>query len=347
MPGNGTATVKEYELPALGEEDVLIEIRASAICRSDMSLYHGRPLLPGAGAFIPGHEPAGVVVETGRKVRRVTKGDRVAVCCFVGCGYCEWCQRGEPYLCDQVEVLGFHRHGGDAEYLVVPENVCLPIPEEMSYRTAAIATDAIGNVYNTMKELKITGADTIAIIGLGPTIGLPAVLVASHLGCEVIAVDVIEARLKAAAELGASIVINAAKDNVREKIKTLTKGKGVAKIIEASGSQEGLSLALDIVAKQGYIAQIGEIRTATFSPSDYLIRKKITYFGSWYFRMWEWPEIVDFIINRIGDAKAQRIISHVFRLTESDVKEAFRLFDERKTLKVVFEPFGEEGSGKA
>ncbi len=114
FPGNGTATVKERDLPNLKKDDVLIEIKASAICRSDIGLYHGQALLARAGKVIPGHEPAGIVVETGPRVKTLKKGDRVAVTCFVGCGKCEWCLRGEPYLCNELQVLGFHRHGGDA-----------------------------------------------------------------------------------------------------------------------------------------------------------------------------------------------------------------------------------------
>jgi D-arabinose 1-dehydrogenase-like Zn-dependent alcohol dehydrogenase len=336
LPGDQTAGIKDWDIPEVGKWDVLVEIKASALCRSDMSIYYGNALM-GGGNVIPGHEPAGLVVETGKNVTAVAKGDRIALHCFIGCGQCEYCRRGEPFLCDALELLGFQKHGGDAEYLVAPESTCLKIPNEMSFRTAAISTDAIGNLYNSMKELNLMGSDKLAVVGLGP-MGMSGVMVGSALGSEVIAIDLVESRLKKAKELGASVIINAAKENVVEVVRELTKGKGVAKAVECSGSQEGINTALDIVGKHGQIAQIGERSNLTIDPSNQLIRKMVTYFGSWYFQIWQWPEIVDFIMNRIGDSRAQELISHSFSLSEPDVKEAFQLFDEHKTQKVVFEP---------
>ncbi len=337
LPGNGEAHVKEWEDAKITrDDDVLIEIKASALCRSDMSIYYGKPLM-GGGNVVPGHEPAGLVVDVSKKVKYLKPGDRVAVECFIGCGECKYCRLGEPYLCANLELLGFQWNGGDAEYMVAPESTCLKMPKEMSYNTGAISTDALGNLYSTMKELSVESTDTVAVVGLGP-MGLSGVLVASCMGNEVIAIDLVDSRLSKAKELGAKYVINVGKENLKEKINDITRGKGVDKSIECSGKKDGIKAALTIVKKFGKVAQIGETSEAILNPSDDLIHKRVTYFGSWYFKMWEWEEIADFIVNKIGDKRAQEIISHIVPLEEKAVSEAFRLFDQHKTYKVIFAP---------
>jgi len=340
LPGTKEAHLKEWPYPAIQEDDVLIEIKASALCRSDMSIYYGKPLLPGfpSGTFIPGHEPSGVITKLGKGARHFKEGDRVAITCFIACGFCKYCRAGEPMLCGSVEVLGFSRHGADTEYLAVPERVCLSMPKEMSYVTGAVATDAIGNLYATMKEMSVCGADVVAIIGLGP-MGLSGVLAAKGMGATVVAIDLVRSRLEKATSMGADYALNAKEVDPREHVRNITK-EGVDKAVDCSGSSQGINTALDITRRHGIVAQIGEPgeTKVEISPSDQLIRKKLTYYGSWYFKLHEWDEIADFIVNKIGNERAEEIVSHRFPLEEKAIGEAFRLFDERKTYKVVFTP---------
>ncbi len=340
LPGTEEAHLNEWPDPTITENDVLIEIKASALCRSDMSIYHGRPLIPGfpPGTFIPGHEPCGVIVEVGKRVRHFKDGNRVAVTCFVSCETCKYCRAGEPMLCDNSQALGFQRHGGDAEYLVVPESVCLLMPDKMSYVTGAVSTDAIGNLYATMKEMSVCGNDLIAIVGLGP-MGLSGVLAAKGMAATVVAIDVIGSRVEKARDMGADYAINAAETDPREYVKSINK-EGADKVVECSGSSEGIDTALDITRKRGIVAQVGEPGEGKVGiyPSEQLIRKKLTYYGSWYFKLHEWDEIADFIVNKIGNERAEEIVSHRLPLEENSIAEGFKLFDERKTYKVVFTP---------
>jgi len=341
LPGNGEAHVRECPDPRPAANEVLIEVKASALCRSDMMIYHGETLVRKTCAekIIPGHEPSGIIREVGKGVKHLKEGDRVAVTCFLGCGICRYCRSGEPMLCQEVEILGFDKNGGDAELLVVPGNVCLPIPEDMSYVVGAISTDAIGNLYATMKEMNVNGDDSVAIVGLGP-MGLSGVLAAKGMGATVVAVDLVQSRLDKAKELGADYVINAKEADFQEFIKDITKGKGVNKSVDCSGSAGGICTALDVTGKHGIVAQIGETgeRKMEVFPSKQLIRKKLTWYGSWYFNLPQWEDIVDFIKNRIGYKKAGEIVSRCYPLEEQSISEAFKLFDKHKTLKVVFTP---------
>ena len=340
LPGNAEAHIKDWEIPEPKGDEVLVQIKASALCASDLSIYHGKPLIPGfpAGTFITGHEPCGIVSKTGPCVRGLKEGNRVAMIAFIGCGHCRYCLGGEPNLCDSTGVLGFTTHGGDAEYMLIPERSCLKMPDKMSYVTGAVATDAIGNLYSTMRQMSVNGNDVVAITGLGP-MGLSGVLAAQGMGATVIAIDPVEDRLKKAKELGAQYTINPGKVNPLEFIKKHFP-EGVDKSVDCSAVESAINTLLNIARKHGIVAQIGEPgeRMIAINPSEQLIRKKLSYLGSWYFKLDEWDDIADFIVNRIGNDRAEGIVSHRYPLEEKAVGEAFKLFNAHETLKVVFTP---------
>src|SRR4051812_49125516 len=124
LPGDRRVQVVERQRPSPAPGDVLIRTRVSALCRSDMSLYYGNPIVggdvAGKGLVVPGHEPAGDVVEVGDGVAGIEVGDRVAVYLAIGCGHCQYCLRGDRMLCPAWKCLGFDVDGGDADYLVAP-----------------------------------------------------------------------------------------------------------------------------------------------------------------------------------------------------------------------------------
>ena len=171
FPGNKEVVVKDFPIPQPKTGEALVKIKASAICRSDMSLYYGNPVVGGeatkTGSIIPGHEPAGQVVSVGEGVSNVKPGDRVAIYLAIGCEECPYCKSGYKMFCKQFKCIGFDLHGGDAEYLLVPSQYCMKIPDEMDYVTAAVSTDAIGSLYHAQKRMGISGSDIIAIYGIG------------------------------------------------------------------------------------------------------------------------------------------------------------------------------------
>ena len=335
-------TVEVWEWPdvPLGPHDVRVRIKASALCRSDLSLYYMDEMNPTVGALpagsvIPGHEPAGVIEEIGSAVTNFKIGDRVAVQCFAGCGHCRYCKDGWPNLCDTFCCLGFDRHGGHAETLVTPEITCLHIPDEMSFKTASVATDAVGNLYNTMKTIGVSGARRVAVIGVGP-MGLAGVLVGKAMGAEVIAIDLVQSRLDSALELGADYAYLS--QNAAEEIDKLTKGRGVECVVDCSGKTPGITLGFDILAKFGSFGQVGVGDIAHVGLMDRLVGKMANYVGSWYFQMGEWEEICDFIVNKIGNSNCEKLVSHEYPLETAAVQEAWELFDQYKTDKVIFVP---------
>lgn len=335
LPGSRRVEVVERPEPVPGPGEALVRMRASALCRSDMSLYDGTPIVggdaAGSGSISPGHESAGEVAGLGPGVESLAIGDRVAVNLAVGCGSCRWCLRGYRMLCKDWRCVGFDIDGGHAEYLVVPAVNCMPIPDAMDFGVAALSTDMMGTQYSTQKRLRVSGLDTVAMSGIGP-MGAAGILVAKARGARVIAIDVLDSRLEMARQLGADELVDARDGNAVERIKELTGGEGADVGIEASGSPAAQNTLLDAARRLGRVAFIGESRETTINPSDQLIRKLLTVIGGWYFASWEYPEIADFIVAR--EIPVARMITHRFALDEAE--EAYRMFYERETEKAIF-----------
>jgi propanol-preferring alcohol dehydrogenase len=336
LPGEKQVRVEDRDTPRPGPGQVLVSTRASAICRSDMGLYTGNSAIVGGdsalkGFIVPGHEPAGVVVEVGRDVSGVKVGDRVAAHLAIGCGHCEFCHSGYRMLCKDWQCLGFDVDGGDADYFVVPAANALPLPEEVSFTAGAVMTDMIGSQYSTQKTIGVRGGKTVAVVGLGP-MGAAAVMVAAAFGADVVAIDLLDERLKLAASLGAGTTVNSASQDALAAVREVTRGRGVDVAIDCSGAPAGQNLALDAAAKRGAVAFVGESRATEINPSDQIIRKLLTVVGGWYFPLGEWGEISRLVVDK--QLPVENLVTH--RFTIEDAAEAFRAFDQRETEKAVF-----------
>jgi propanol-preferring alcohol dehydrogenase len=333
LPGNKQVEVRRVALPSPGPNEVLVQIKASCICRSDLSLYYGNAVVGGAaaGQCITGHEPAGVIVQTGEAVEEFAVGDRVAVHLAVGCGVCTHCRTGHFYLCAKWKCLGFTRDGGNAEFLKVPARNLLRIPDNMSYVAAAISTDAFGTLFSACRKLGVNGSSSIGIWGMGP-MGSSGVLAAKALGGRVVALDPLAERRAFAKSLGADLVLDPTDTTAAEQIREFSGGEGLSGALDCSGNMIAQNMALDSTAPMGKVAFVGEARETTIRPSDQLIRKQLTLFGSWYFGIAEYADILNAIETHKIDL--ERLATHTFRLDQAET--AFRLFDERKTEKAVF-----------
>jgi len=335
LPGNKEVQVTDAPEPRPGAGDALVQMKVSAICRSDMSLYYGNPIVggdtAGTGQIIPGHEPCGQVVAVGADVGNVAVGDRVAVYLGIGCGHCHYCLAGYRMLCPTWKCVGFDVNGGDADYIVVPAINCLPLPAEMSYEAGALSTDLVGTLYHAEKRLNVSGADTVVVYGLGP-MGAAGAMVAKARGARVIAVDVLDARLEMARSLGVDETVNSKTDDPVASVLALTDGIGAEVAIDCSGNPAAQNAALDCAAKFGRVAFIGESRETTIRPSDQVIRKLLTLVGAWYFPINEYDEITRFIVRH--ELPLEQLVTHRFPIEEAS--DAFRMFDQRETEKAIF-----------
>jgi len=325
--------IRDFPFPEPGPGEVRVKVKASGICRADMSLYNGKSVFGKTpGNIIVGHEPTGIVDSVGSGVSRIKVGNRVGIYLAVGCGYCKHCRTGNIMHCKDFKCIGFDLHGGDAEYIVIPEGNCLKIPDEMNFIEAVVSLDVIGTLYHAEKRLGISGVDDVAIFGIGP-MGGGAIMVAKALGAKVIAVDILDSRLELAKKWGADILINSTKEDVKEKIKKHVDG-GVSVVIDCSGNPKAQQETLEVVAVHGRIAWVGASTETVINPRDYMTRKQLTLIGSWYFNIGEYDEICNLI--RRHNMPLEKLVTHKFSLEEAE--KAFTLFNEHKTGKVVFTP---------
>jgi threonine dehydrogenase-like Zn-dependent dehydrogenase len=335
FPGDRKVEVVDRPCPEPGPGEVLVRMRASAICRSDMSLYYGDPIVGGkdtaTGSIIPGHEPAGEIAEVGPGVTSRQVGERITAYLPIGCGSCRYCHLGERMLCPDWKCLGFDVDGGDAEYFVLPEVNALRLADEVSFSEGSLLTDMIGTQYYAQKRLGVDGSSQVAIFGLGP-MGVAGVLVAKGHGARVIAMDPIEHRRDLATAVGADVVLDSSVGDIAETLRELTGGEGPDVAVDCSGAPPAQNAALDSVRKRGGVAFVGESRETTIRPSDQIIRKTLQVIGGWYFPLWAWDEIQGFALRR--QLSVEQLITHTFAL--DDAAEAFRMFDERETEKAVF-----------
>ncbi|MDQ1485742.1 MAG: L-iditol 2-dehydrogenase [Actinomycetota bacterium] len=333
LPGDRRVEVVQRPMPSPGAGEVLVRTRASAICRSDMSLYSGTPIVGStvAGSVTPGHEAAGDIVQVGSGVNPGRVGERVAAYLPLGCGHCDHCRAGYLMLCAEWKCFGFDVDGGDADYFVLPEKNCLELPQPLSYVDGALLTDMVGTQFHTQRMLHVIPGETLAVFGLGP-MGAAAVMIGRALGAEVIAIDLLPARLSLATKLGASHAINSAEIDPVQAVMDLTAGRGAQVAVDCSGAPAAQNAALNAAAKRGRVAFVGESRSTTINPSDQIIRKLLTVVGGWYFPLYEFDEITDFALTH--QLPVEELVTHRFDLAQAP--EAFRAFDQRETEKAVF-----------
>lgn len=327
--GSRRAEVVERPEPVPEGDEVVVDVKAAAICGSDL---HGLYRPEGERAHTPGHEAAGIVSKTSGR-GRFKEGDRVVITAFKQCGACEYCRAGYIAYCRAMEgVYGFSRDGAHAERVRVAERSLLPLPEWVPFEAACLLIDPIGTPFHAAMRMGVNGSHVTAVFGLGP-MGLGAVLVARHLGARVIGLDPVPFRRKLAEQLGAELTLDPTAPDATEHLRDSCPGGFFDRAFECSGSPQALWDALSLVRPFGHVAIIGEQRSAPISPSDHFNRKEVMLSGSCCFPLGEYDAILRLLK---GGLDPRRLITHRFPLQEAP--EAYRVFDAGQTGKVVLLP---------
>ncbi len=271
--------VKDIETPKPGPDEVILKVYFCGICGTDIHIYNGE--FPVKFPVIPGHEFSGEIVEIGENVSEVNVGDKVAVNPNIYCKKCYYCKNGMVHFCRNWEAIGIHRPGAYAEYVKVPEENLHIVPKKLSLDKAAFA-EPVACCLHGVDKLGISHGDTIVIFGLGP-IGLIHLQLAMNSGAsKVIGVDLIETRIKVAEELGADLVLNASKENIKKAIMEETNGRGVDKIIEATGNPNVFKMAVELLDYSGKLLVFGvsPIGAKTEIEPFKIYRKELNILGS-------------------------------------------------------------------
>jgi len=339
--GDRKLALEEFPDPKPEQDEVVLEIKASGMCGTDLKMYRARggPASLGlgdvSGPLIAGHEPCGVVAEVGSCVSeaQARTGMRVMVHHYKGCGVCKHCRTGWPQLCRAgIVVYGATANGAHAPYMKVPASTLVPLPDELSFEVGAAVSCGTGTAYSALKRIGLSGRETIAIFGQGP-VGLAATQLAKAMGARVIALDVSDTRLALAKELGADVTVNSNKEDPVPAINDQTHGEGAEFTMDCSANPDARLAAVRSTGTWGTVALVGEGNELTVDVSKDLLRRQLTLMASWTFSTVIQAECAQFIVDRSIPAK--KVFTHRYeRLDQGE--EAYKLFDKQDSGKGVF-----------
>ncbi|MFQ6095457.1 MAG: zinc-binding dehydrogenase [Candidatus Bathyarchaeia archaeon] len=235
--------LENVPIPPIGDGDVLVKIKASGICGTDLHYKHGRTK-PQKVPIILGHEISGIIENVGKEVENLNVGDRVCIHYIISCGDCVHCSQGNDNRCRNRKSIGHHVDGGFAEYISIPARNTFKLPDEIPLEQGAIIGCAVSTAFHALKVGEFQPGDTVAVFGLGG-VGMHAVMWARTFGAsKIIGVDIVDFKLRLAKELGADFTINAAEEDPVKEIHYLTDGWGVDVSLEVAGTEKAMEYAI-------------------------------------------------------------------------------------------------------
>lgn len=338
LPGNSTAVLKNFPIPVPGHGEVLVKMKSSTICGSDIRCIYHQHLGKGPEGYQPGmiagHEPCGQIVECGVGCRRFKSGDRVIIYHISGCGVCNDCRRGYMISCASEKyrrAYGWQRDGGMAEYLLAEEKDLVLLPDQLTYSDGAQVACGFGTVYEGLEKIGLCGNDAVLITGLGP-VGLAAAMLCKAMGAtKILGIEALDERIEIAKNLRLfDDVLKAGADNAQQ-VKNLTGGMGVEKAVDCSAHDKARLTCIQATRKWGKIVFIGEGGTVSFQPSPDIIHDQKTIYGSWVTNIWRMEELVERLVR--WNIHPEDLITHRFPLEKA--AEAYALMASGKCGKVA------------
>jgi threonine dehydrogenase-like Zn-dependent dehydrogenase len=335
LPGNSTVEHVELEVPRPGPGQVLLRMRASSICGSDIRAIYREHLGHGAEAYrgvVAGHEPCGEVVQLGPGTRRLSEGDRVVVYHIAGCGMCRECRRGYQVACLSSfrAAHGWQRDGGHAEFMLAEEASCILLPEPLTFLDGALVSCGFGTAYEGLLRGGVGGRDRLLVTGLGP-VGLAAAMLGRALGATtVIGSDASPERVALALQLGlvdTAVGPGELDDAVREG----TGGRGCEVSLDCSGNPAARESALRNTRSWGRCVLVGEGGRIDFAVSDLLIHKQVALHGSWVTSLLHMEELLELLVR--WDLHPEEVVTHRYAL--SDAGAAYQVADAGQSGKVT------------
>ncbi len=331
--------IADVPAPSIGApDDVLVRIKASAICGSDVHGIDGS-----TGRRIPplvmGHEAAGLVAAVGPAVKNVAIGDRVTFDSTIWCGECFFCRRGEVNLCDNRRVLGvscseYRRDGTFAEYVVVPERIIYRLPESVAFEEAAL-TEPVSVAMHALRITNMRPGENAAVVGSG-LIGLLLIqIIRSYSPHRIVAFDTEPQRRAAALAAGADIALDPADPASRKRVLEMTGGRGVDRAFEAVGASAPIATAIAATRKGGSVTLIGNISPKAEFPLQSVVTREITLIGSCAISG-EYPASLDLMASHTINLRS--VISAVAPLEEGPLWFERLYRREPALLKVVLVP---------
>ncbi|MGA2237967.1 MAG: galactitol-1-phosphate 5-dehydrogenase [Candidatus Bathyarchaeia archaeon] len=332
--GGKDVRIEEVPDPEVKTGEVLVGVESAGICGSDAHAFEGKSKRR-VPPLILGHEFSGVVADVGAGVLHFKNGDRVVVEPTISCGACESCIDGRTNICAEIKVMGLHVPGAFAEYVAVPARKCYKLAESVSFDEATLV-EPLSVAIHAVNMTPTKVGDDLLVIGSG-VIGLMILQVARlRVGGNVFVSDLFDYKLDLARRLGARAIIHSGEEDVIEKVRELTKGKGVDAVIEAVGIQDTLQKALNIVKKGGEITITGLLQQMIQVDIMKLVANEITMRGDYCYTSAEFETSLDLITK--GVVRVEELITHSFPL--GDIAKAVDVLTDRKQepIKILVRP---------
>lgn len=317
--------------PELGHNDVMIKIRKTAICGTDVHIYNwdewSQKTIP--VPMVVGHEYIGEIVEIGQEVKGFKIGDRVSGEGHITCGHCRNCRGGRTHLCRNTIGVGVNRPGCFAEYLVIPAFNAFKIPDNIPDEIAAIF-DPFGNAVHTALSFDLVGEDVL-VSGAGP-IGIMAAAVCRHVGARhVVITDVNDYRLELAKKMGVSRAVNVSHENLKDVMNELGMKEGFDVALEVSGAPAAFQTMLDTMNHGGRIALLGIPPSSMATDWSQVIFKGLFIKGIYGREMFEtWYKMATLVQSGLD---LSPIITHEFSI--DDFQKGFDVMCSGQSGKVI------------
>ncbi|MEM7081889.1 MAG: L-threonine 3-dehydrogenase [Pseudomonadota bacterium] len=323
--------MEDIPMPGVGPNDVLIKIRKTAICGTDMHIFNwdewAQKTIPVPMAV--GHEYAGEIVDMGSEVRGFTLGDRVSGEGHLTCGFCRNCKAGRRHLCRATEGVGVNRPGSFAEFLSIPASNAFLLPDSITDDIASLL-DPLGNAVHTALSFDLVGEDVL-ITGAGP-IGIMAVAIARHVGARhVVITDVNDYRLQLARQMGATRAINVLQDSVADVMNDLGMTEGFDVGMEMSGNGDALRTVIEMLHHGGALALLGIPPDNTAIDWNQVIFKGLVIKGVYGREMFEtWYKMTSMLQSGLDVGE---IVTH--HLPIDDFARGFDIMNSGESGKVI------------
>jgi L-iditol 2-dehydrogenase len=324
--------IEEMPQPEIGEDEILVKMKACGICGSDLMHWYLKTRAP----LVLGHEPTGIIAKKGRKVKDFDVGDRVFVHHHVACLKCYYCMHGDYTLCEQFHNTNI-KPGGFAEYFKVPapnlQIDTLKIPEALAFDEATLI-EPVACCLRAVKKCGIQKGDSVAIIGVGAT-GIIHTTLSKIFGAkETIVSDLIDYRLNMAKNFGADVAVNPKSEDLADVVEAETEGRGVEVAIVTAPSLEAYKAGLSVCRKGGKLCVFAPTKPTEYlhiSPKE-LFFSEIQIIPSYSTSHLETKAALELI--KSGKLNVKDLITHRFRLAEA--AKAFETASENKeSLKII------------
>lgn len=303
--------LEEIARPIPGPGEVLVKVKASGICHTDLHFISGLLNL-GIAPLTLGHEIAGVIDAVGPGVDESIHRRRVLVYYYAGCGQCLHCLRGDENLCDNLRAEnGFITDGGFAEYIKIPARNAVALPDNITDEMAAPIGCSVTTAVHAARLADVHYGEYIIVYGIGG-VGYGLVQLSNLAGATVIAVGRTDAKLRLAEELGAKYTINSAKENPTSRVQEITNGRGADVIYELVGTTETMNNSMQSLGKRGRLIFIG------YSPDSFVVHpillviKEAKVIGSVGNTLGEMHEAV----RLVGQGKIKTVVDHTIKLDD-------------------------------